>query len=84
MCADLSVRAAQQTLGELAQSWREQAAREGRTDIDIIGPTPCLPERVRGRYRWRLLLRGRRIWQFLDGRTVPRNCRIDVDPVRLD
>ena len=84
VCADLSVRAAQQTLGELAQSWREQAAREGRTDIDIIGPTPCLPERVRGRYRWRLLLRGRRIWQFLDGRTVPRNCRVDIDPVRLD
>ncbi|MDE2787413.1 MAG: primosomal protein N' [Chloroflexota bacterium] len=84
ICADLSVRAAQQTLGELAQSWGEQAAREGRTDLDIIGPTPCLPERVRGRYRWRLLLRGRRIWQFLEGRTVPRNCRIDVDPVRLD
>ena len=84
VCADLSVRAAQQTLGDLAQAWREQAAREGRTDIDIIGPTPCLPERVRGRYRWRLLLRGRRIWQFLEGRSVPRNCRIDIDPVRLD
>ena len=83
-CADLSVRAAQQTLGDLAQSWREQAAREGRVDVDIIGPTPCMPERVRGRYRWRLLLRGRRIWQFLEGRTIPRNCRIDVDPVRLD
>ena len=84
LCADLSVRAAQQTLGDLAQAWREQAARAGRVDLDIIGPTPCLPERVRGRYRWRLLLRGRRIWQFLEGRAVPRNCRIDVDPMRLD
>ena len=84
ICADFSVRAAQQTLGDLAQVWREQAAREGRPDIDIIGPTPCLPERVRGRYRWRLLLRGRRIWRFLEGRTVPQNCRVDVDPVRLD
>ena len=84
LCADFSVRAAQQTLGDLAQTWREQAAREGRMDVDIIGPTPCLPERVRGRYRWRLLLRGRRIWQFLEGRAVPRNCRVDVDPVRLD
>ena len=84
VCADLSVRAAQQTLGELAESWQEQTAREGRVDLDIIGPTPCLPERVRGRYRWRLLLRGRRIWQFLEGRSIPRNCRIDVDPVRLD
>ena len=82
LCADLSVRAAQQTLIDLAATWREQAAREGRVDVDIIGPTPCLPERVRGRYRWRLLLRGRRLWQFLEGRTVP--CRIDVDPVRLD
>ena len=84
LCADFSVRAAQQTLGELAESWREQAVGEGRTDLDIIGPTPCLPERVRGRYRWRLMLRGRRIWQFLEGRMVPRNCRVDVDPVRLD
>ena len=84
VCADLSVRAAQQTLGELAESWQEQTARDGRVDLDIIGPTPCLPERVRGRYRWRLLLRGRRIWQFLEGRSIPRNCRIDVDPVRLD
>ena len=84
LCADGSVRAVQQTLGDLAQTWREQAAREGRMDVDIIGPTPCIPERVRGRYRWRLLLRGRRIWQFLEGRTVPRNCRVDVDPVRLD
>ena len=84
LCADRSVRAAQQTLGELAQFWREQASKEGRADVDVIGPTPCLPERVRGRYRWRLLLRGRRLWQFLEGRTIPRNCRIDVDPVRLD
>ena len=84
LCADLSVRAAQQTLGDLAQAWREQAARAGRVDLDIIGPTPCLPERVRGRYRWRLLLRGRRIWQFLEGRSIPRNCRIDIDPMRLD
>ena len=84
VCADLSVRTVQQTLGELAESWRAEAAREGRADLEIIGPTPCLPERVRGRYRWRLLLRGRRIWRFLEGRNVPRNCRVDVDPVRLD
>ncbi len=84
VCADLSLRAVQQTLGDLADSWRGEAVREGRADLDIIGPTPCLPERVRGRYRWRLLLRGRRIWQFLEGRDIPRNCRVVVDPVRLD
>ena len=83
-CADLSVRAVQQTLEELAGRLRYSADRQGRGDVEVIGPTPCQPERVRGRYRWRLLLRGRRLWQFLDGEPVPRNCRVVVDPVRLD
>ena len=84
LCADLSVRAVQQTLEELGGRLRNRTAREGRGDVEVIGPTPCQPERVRGRYRWRLLLRGRRLWQFLDGEPIPRNCRVVVDPVRLD
>ena len=84
MCADLSVRAVQQTLEELAGRLSARAARYGRSDVDVIGPTPCQPERVRGRYRWRLLLRGRRLWQFLDGELIPRNCRVVIDPVRMD
>ena len=84
ICADSSVRLVQQTLEELAERWRSKAAHQGRGDIAIIGPTPCQPERVRGRYRWRFLLRGRRLWQFLQGETIPRNCRLDIDPVRLD
>ena len=84
LCADSSVRAVQQTLEELGGRLRNRTAREGRGDVEVIGPTPCQPERVRGRYRWRLLLRGRRLWQFLDGEPIPRNCRVMVDPVRLD
>ena len=84
MCADLSVRAVQQTLEGLAGRLSARAAKYGRSDVDVIGPTPCQPERVRGRYRWRLLLRGRRLWQFLDGEPIPRNCRVVIDPVRMD
>ena len=84
ICADSSVRLVQQTLEELAERWRNKAVHQGRGDVGIIGPTPCQPERVRGRYRWRLLLRGRRLWQFLQGETIPRNCRVEVDPVHLD
>ena len=83
-CADLSVRAVQQTLEELAGRLRSKAVRHGHGDVEVIGPTPCQPERVRGRYRWRLLLRGRRLWQFLDGEPIPRNCRVVIDPARLD
>ena len=84
VCADLSVRAVQQTLGDLTDRWRDRAVVQARTDVEIIGPTPCLPERVRGRYRWRLLLRGHRLWQFLEGENLPRNCRVEIDPARLD
>ena len=84
ICSDLSVRTVQQTLGELADRLRHHAAREGRSDVEVVGPTPCQPERVRGRFRWRLMLRGRRLWQFLDGEPIPRNCRVVIDPVRLD
>ncbi len=84
ICADLSVRMVQQTLDELAKRWRNKAALQGRGDVEIVGPTPCQPERVRGRYRWRLLLRGRRLWQFLQSEVIPRNCRVEVDPVHLD
>ncbi|MCY4415737.1 MAG: primosomal protein N' [Chloroflexi bacterium] len=84
VCADLSVRAVQQTLEELAGRLHARAARQGHSDIEVIGPTPCQPERVRGRYRWRLLLRGRRLWEFLGVEPVPRNCRVVIDPVRLD
>ena len=84
ICADWSIRAVQQTLGELGDRLRNHAEQQGRSDVAIIGPTPCQPERARGRYRWRLLLRGRRLWQFLQGEPIPRNCRVDVDPVHLD
>ena len=28
------------------------------SDIDVIGPTPAFPARVRGHYRWQIILRG--------------------------
>ncbi len=83
-CADLSVRSVQQTLEELGGRLGSRAVRSGLSDVEVVGPTPCQPERVRGRYRWRLLLRGRRLWQFLDGEPIPRNCRVVIDPMRLD
>ena len=84
ICADTSVRAVQQTLDELGTRWRTRTHQLGDSDIEVIGPTPCAPERVRGRYRWRLLLRGRRLSQFLEGQNLPHNCRLEIDPLRLD
>ena len=84
VCTDLSVRAVQQTLGELSERLTRNAERQARSDVAVVGPTPCQPERVRGRYRWRLLLRGRQLWQFLRDEPIPRNCRVEIDPIRMD
>ncbi|HIC90160.1 MAG TPA: primosomal protein N' [Anaerolineae bacterium] len=54
-------------------------------EIHLIGPAPCFFSRVRGRYRWQIILRGedpagvlRRI-----GLPLPLGWRVDVDPVDL-
>ena len=84
VCADSSVNRVQQTLNELAERWRVKVRRLGDCDVDVVGPTPCMPERIRGRYRWRLILRGRRLWQLLEGENIAHNCRVEIDPIRLD
>ncbi|MSQ40988.1 MAG: primosomal protein N' [Dehalococcoidia bacterium] len=48
--------------------------------VDILGPVPAYPSRVRGRYRWRLLLRGSHPEVLLKGRELPQGWTVDVDP----
>jgi primosomal protein N' (replication factor Y) len=67
-----------------ARLMRERINSQGLTDVGIIGPAPGIPPRVRGRYRWNLLLRGRNLHRFLEGIDLPgRDVTIDVDPVEL-
>ena len=66
----------------IADSLKRQAAAQGRADIQISGPAPGLPPRLRGRHRWRLLIRGRNLPQFLQTTQFPPNCTIDIDPIR--
>ena len=53
----------------------------GLGEVDLLGPTPAFPERVRGHYRWQLILRGPRPRDLLDKVTIPRDWTVDVDPV---
>ncbi|MDE2779576.1 MAG: primosomal protein N' [Chloroflexota bacterium] len=67
-----------------ARLMRERIRSQGLTDVSILGPAPGIPPRVRGRYRWNLLLRGRNLHRFLEGLDLPtRDVTIDVDPVDL-
>ncbi|WP_029215366.1 primosomal protein N' [Kallotenue papyrolyticum] len=52
-------------------------------DAALIGPAPAFMERVRGRYRWHLLLRAPSVHPLLDALGPLPGWIIDVDPVSL-
>ncbi len=49
----------------------------------LIGPAPCYPERVRGRYRWQIIVRSTDPHQLLSHVPVPQGWAVDIDPVSL-
>jgi primosomal protein N' (replication factor Y) len=58
-------------------------ARLGLPEIDVIGPAPAFLSRIRGQYRWHLVVRGRDPHALLEGVDFGRGWRVDVDPVSL-
>lgn len=67
-----------------ARLFRERIRSQGLTDVRVIGPAPGIPPRIRGRYRWHVMLRGRNLHRFLEGVDLPsRDAAIDVDPLDL-
>lgn len=49
--------------------------------LDIIGPAPAFTHRLRGRFRWQLLLRGRQPATLLQDLALSKGWLVDVDPV---
>ena len=55
----------------------------GYHDTDVLGPTPGYPARLRGHYRWQLVLRGPNPRLLLDRASVPQGWVVDIDPVGI-
>ena len=68
----------------LAEDLRRERDAWGHSDVEVLGPMPGYPARVRGHYRWRLHLRGPDPRRLLEDATLPRGWVVDVDPVGLD
>ena len=75
--------ATQREAEKMGRVLRRQVYTLGLTDVEIVGPAPAFPERVRGRYRWHVILRGRNLHSFLEGVTIPQGWTVDVDPVSV-
>lgn len=74
----------QQQATMAARLLRQRIRAQGLTDLQVIGPAPGLPERVRGQHRWHIILRGRNLHRFLEEVDLPhREVIIDIDPLHL-
>jgi len=52
-------------------------------DITLIGPSPAFIPRVRGRYRWQIILRSDDPVRLLAEVPIPQGWVVDIDPVSL-
>ena len=70
---------AQQLAGRLRRTMHEWDIR----GVDIIGPAPTYPPRIRNAWRWQLLIRAAEPRMLLDKVSIPSTWRMDVDPVNI-
>ena len=64
----------------LARMLRDLFAGWGLPETDVIGPAPPFFARLRGRYRWQVLLRHANPAELLRAVEIPPGWRVDVDP----
>jgi len=61
----------------------EERDSRGIPDISLIGPAPAFIHRLRGRFRWQLILRGSELSAFLSSIPIPQGWTVDIAPVGL-
>ncbi|MBI2859653.1 MAG: primosomal protein N' [Chloroflexi bacterium] len=66
-----------------ADAIRSTLREQGISGLEIIGPAPSFLSRLRGKYRWQLLLRGREPASILQEMNFRQGWTIDVDPVSV-
>jgi len=67
----------------MKRSLTEERDARGIADLSIIGPAPAFIHRLRGRFRWQLVLKGTDPAAFLWPLPIPPGWMVDVDPVGL-
>ncbi|HKV84624.1 MAG TPA: primosomal protein N', partial [Ktedonobacterales bacterium] len=67
----------------LAERLERVIQEQALADTDIVGPAPAFMERLRGRYRWQVLVRSpdpRPVLRALSADDLPHGWSLDVDP----
>jgi primosomal protein N' (replication factor Y) (superfamily II helicase) len=73
----------QREVKRLSQSLSDIVKDVNDTELSLIGPMPTFISRLRGRYRWQIILCGSNVTDLLSNLNLPAGWDIDVDPVRV-
>jgi primosomal protein N' (replication factor Y) len=74
---------AYQEAARLVRVLSHERDTRGLPDLEVMGPSPAYVARLRGRYRWQVLVRGRHPAELLAGVSLPQNWLLDIDPMSV-
>ena len=72
---------AESQAGRMAKLLKHRITKDRSRD-EVIGPTPCFFERIRGEYRWQIIIRGNDPASIIPDE-LGEGWQIDIDPVSL-
>jgi len=74
---------AQEQAVAMARRLKDERDRLGLPNLDVLGPAPAFVPKLRGRWRWQIVLRGEEPAALVRELPLPRGWTVDVDPVSL-
>lgn len=74
---------AQKEAERLAVLLKREIDSKGMPNTSVIGPAPAFFTKLRGKFRWQIIIRGADLSTFVSEQVLPRGWLIDVDPVSL-
>jgi primosomal protein N' (replication factor Y) len=72
-----------QEVQRIASLLTAEKERKGITGFRLIGPVPAFVPRLRGKYRWQLVVCGTNLDEFLAEVPFPHGLTVDIDPVGM-
>jgi primosomal protein N' (replication factor Y) len=73
----------EEEVDKLHRLLHDKIARLGLPGVDLIGPAPSFRRRLRGKYRWQIVVRAADPRTLLADMAFPLGWRVDIDPVSL-
>jgi primosomal protein N' (replication factor Y) len=89
--ADPDAERCRQQAQALADSLRGTLLSRALSHLSLIGPAPCFLSRLRGRWRWQIIVRHTtlpgqpdgQLYELLGGLYPPAGWRVDIDPLDI-